>query len=293
MLIANEAVARELKKRAVPTIYRIHENPDPEKLAEYREFVLSFGYTVGDLTHRAEVQRLLASIRGKPEEQALKIGLLKSLKRARYFPQPLGHYGLAKTNYLHFTSPIRRYADLVVHRALGRDGTPLPSAPSRTTERRSRSDAPHHLDMSQAASIAEHVSTTERIAAEAEIESVRMKKLEFFQRQLDERNPQIFRAAIVDVRNYGLSVELPDVLITGLVHVSALSDDFYLFEPARRQLIGRRSRRRFSVGDEVRVFVVRVDAFKRQVDFAIALASETPGRQRRARRRSNVAPVAS
>jgi ribonuclease R len=284
MLIANEAVARELKKRAVPTIYRIHENPDPEKLAEYREFVLSFGYTVGDLTHRAEVQRLLASIRGKPEEQALKIGLLKSLKRARYFPQPLGHYGLAKTNYLHFTSPIRRYADLVVHRALGRDGTPLPSAPSRTTERRSRSDAPYHLDMSQVASIAEHVSTTERIAAEAEIESIRMKKLEFFQRQLDERNPQIFRAAIVDVRNYGLSVELPDVLITGLVHVSALSDDFYLFEPARRQLIGRRSRRRFSVGDEVRVFVVRVDAFKRQVDFAIALASETPGRQRRARR---------
>ena len=284
MLIANEAVARELKKRAVPTIYRIHENPDPEKLAEYREFVLSFGYTVGDLTHRAEVQRLLASISGKPEEQALKIGLLKSLKRARYFPQPLGHYGLAKTNYLHFTSPIRLYADLVVHRALGRDGTPLPSAPSRTTERRLRSDAPYHLDMSQAASIAEHVSTTERIAAEAEIESVRMKKLEFFQRQLDERNPQIFRAAIVDVRNYGLSVELPDVLITGLVHVSALSDDFYLFEPARRQLIGRRSRRRFSVGDEVRVFVVRVDAFKRQVDFAIALASETPGRQRRARR---------
>ena len=284
MLIANEAVARELKKRAVPAIYRIHENPDPEKLAEYREFVLSFGYTVGDLTHRAEVQRLLASIRGKPEEQALKIGLLKSLKRARYFPQPLGHYGLAKTNYLHFTSPIRRYADLAVHRALGRDGTPLPSAPSRTTERRSRSDAPYHLDMSQAASIAEHVSTTERIAAEAEIESVRMKKLEFFQRQLDERNPQIFRAAIVDVRNYGLSVELPDVLITGLVHVSALSDDFYLFEPSRHQLIGRRSRRRFSVGDEVRVFVVRVDAFKRQVDFAIALASETPGRQRRVRR---------
>ncbi len=258
MLAANEAVARELKNRAVPTIYRVHEDPDPDKLAEYREFVLSFNYKVGDLTNRGEIQRLLASIRGKPEEQALKIGLLKSLKRARYFSQPLGHYGLAKPNYLHFTSPIRRYADLIVHRALAQhDGKRGP-----------------RIDMSQVASIAEHISTTERIAADAEIESVRMKKLEFFQRQLDERNPQIFRAAIVDVRNYGLAVELPDALITGLVHVSSLADDFYLFEPARRQLIGRRSRKRFSIGDEVRVFVVRVDAFKRQVDFAIA--SEAP-----------------
>jgi ribonuclease R len=258
MLAANEAVARELKNRAVPTIYRIHEDPDPDKLAEYREFVLSFNYKVGDLTHRGEVQRLLAAIRGKPEEQALKIGLLKSLKRARYFPQPLGHYGLAKPNYLHFTSPIRRYADLVVHRALAQhDGKRGP-----------------RIDMSQVASIAEHISTTERIAADAEIESVRMKKLEYFQRQLDERNPQIFRAAIVDVRNYGLAVELPDALITGLVHVSSLADDFYTFEPARRQLIGRRSRKRFSIGDEVRVFVVRVDTFKRQIDFAIA--SEAP-----------------
>src|SRR5439155_1078152 len=118
MLAANETVARELKKRAIPTIYRVHENPDPEKLAEYREFALSFNYKVGDLTHRAELQRLLASIRGKPEEQALKIALLKSLKRARYFPQPLGHYGLAKNNYTHFTSPIRRYARLFVDRRL-------------------------------------------------------------------------------------------------------------------------------------------------------------------------------
>jgi ribonuclease R len=279
MLAANEAVARELKNRAVPTIYRIHENPDPEKLAEYREFVLSFGYKVGDLTHRAEVQRLLASIRGKPEEQALKIGLLKSLKRARYFPQPLGHYGLAKANYLHFTSPIRRYADLVVHRALGRAGTPRRSS-------KVFGAAQDHLDMSQVASIAEHVSTTERIAADAEIESVRMKKLEFFQRQLDERNPQIFRAAIVDVRNYGLAVELPDALITGLVHISSLSDDFYLFEPSRRQLVGRRARKRFSIGDEVRVFVVRVDPFKRQVDFAIA--PDERKKRDRSRERSRV-----
>ncbi len=285
MLAANEAVAGELKKRAIPTIYRVHENPDPEKLAEYREFVLSFNYRVGDLTHRAELQRLLASIRGKPEEQALKVALLKSLKRARYSAQPLGHYGLAKANYLHFTSPIRRYADLVVHRALGRDGTPLLSGATRTTQRRSRSDTPYHPNMGEIASIAEHISATERNAADAEIDAAQMKKLEFFQRQLDQRNPQIFRAAIVDVRNYGLMVELPDALITGLIHVSALTDDFYSFEPARRQLIGRRSRKRFSVGDQLSVFVARVDTFKRQVDFAIAGPSEVPRKQRPGKKR--------
>ncbi len=264
MLAANEAVARELQHRAIPTIYRVHENPDPEKLAEYREFVLSFNYKVGDLSLRPEIQRLLASLRGKPEEQALKIAFLKSLKRARYAPQPLGHYGLAKANYLHFTSPIRRYADLVVHRALA----------ERDEKRRSRTD------MSQIASVAEHISTTERVAAEAEIEAVRTKKLEFFQRQLDERNPQAFRAAIIDVRNYGMVVELPDVLITGLIHVSSLTDDFYVFEPVQRRLIGRRFRRRFAIGDELRVFVARVDRFKRQIDFALADQQKNRARTR-------------
>lgn len=278
MLVANEAVARELKKRAIPTIYRIHENPDPQKLAEYREFVLSFDYRVGDLTNRAELQRLLGLIRGKPEEQPLKIALLKSLKRARYSAQPLGHYGLAKTNYLHFTSPIRRYADLVVHRSLGRDAA---LRRSDGAERR-----PYQPDSREIASIAEHISATERNAADAEIDATLMKKLEFFQRQLNQRDPQIFRASIVDVRNYGLMVELPDALITGLVHVSSLTDDFYLFDPARRQLIGRRSHKRFSVGNELSVFVARVDTFKRQVDFAIALASEVQARQRRSRRQS-------
>src|SRR6059036_1931768 len=187
MLAANEAVARELKMRATPTIYRVHENPDPEKLAEYREFVLSFNYKVGDLAHRAELQRLLASIRGKPEEQALKIALLKSLKRARYLAQPLGHYGLAKANYLHFTSPIRRYADLVAHRTLDGDAA-LPRKLSVVGAARRL----YQPDMGEIASIAEHISATERNAADAEIDASQMKKLEFFQRQLDQRNPQIF-----------------------------------------------------------------------------------------------------
>jgi ribonuclease R len=260
MLAANEAVAQELKNRLIPTIYRVHENPDPEKLIEYRELILSYGYKVGDVSKRTELQRLLASLRGKPEEQALKIGLLKSLKRARYAPQPLGHYGLAKNNYTHFTSPIRRYADLVVHRGLA----------ELDQSRRNRTD------MGSIAKIAEHISETERVAADAEMDGVKMKKLEFFQRQLDARDPQVFRATVLEVKNFGLLVELPDVLITGLVHVSSLTDDFYAYDPAQRRLIGRQSRRRFSVGDQLQVFVARVDVFKRQVDFAIA--DQRPGK---------------
>jgi ribonuclease R len=266
MLAANEAVAREMRHRQIPTIYRVHEDPDPEKLTDYREVILTYGYKIGDLTQRAELQRFLKSIHGKPEEQTLKIGLLKSLRRARYAPEPLGHYGLAKSNYLHFTSPIRRYADLVVHRGLA----------DRNERHRARAD------MSEITSIAEHISNTERNAAEAEIDAVRMKKLEFFQQQLDARDPQAFRATIVDVKNFGLMIELPDILTSGLIHVSSLADDFYVFEAARHRLIGRRSRKQFAVGTEVRVFVSRVDIFKRQIDFVLADAPKNP-RGRRSR----------
>ncbi len=254
MLAANEAVASELKNRLIPTIYRVHENPDPEKLAEYRELALSYQYRVGDLSQRREVQRLLAETKGKPEEQALKIGLLKSLKRAHYLPQPLGHYGLAKNNYLHFTSPIRRYADLVVHRSLN------------TLEDPKHAPAP---DLGSLKTLAQHISDTERNAADAEMDAVKMKKLEFFERQLQERNPQVFDATVTDVRNFGLVVELPDALLTGLIHVSSLRDDFYSFDAAQRRLIGRRTRRRYSIGDNIKVYVARVDRFKRQIDFAV------------------------
>jgi ribonuclease R len=265
MLAANEAVALELKNRLSPTIYRVHEDPDPEKLAEYREMVLSYGFKAGDLTNRKELQRLIEAFRGKPEEQALKIGLLKSLKRARYDIQPLGHYGLAKTNYTHFTSPIRRYADLIVHRTLADRG-------GRQSTRRSAGEL---------SSIAEHISTTERIAAEAELESARIKKLQFLQLQLTAKKPQVFRSIVIDVRNYGLLVELPDVLLTGLVHVSSLTDGFYRFDAARRRLVGRQSTRVFAVGDVLRVVVARVDAFKQQADFAIV----EEGNARRPRRK--------
>src|SRR5438067_5447872 len=269
MLAANEAVARELKNRGIPTIYRVHENPEAERLVEFREFVLAHGIRVGNLTHRDEVQKLLAAIRGTAEEHPLKIGLLKSLKRARYAMMPLGHYGLAKVNYAHFTSPIRRYADLEVHRALA----------DRDVSRRSSRAA------SQLSGIAEHISATERTAAEAEIDAVKMKKLEFFELQLQARDPQVFDAVVIDVRNYGLLLELPEILLTGLVHVSTLADDFYVFSPSQRRFVGRQRRRRFAVGDKLRVHVARVDQFKRQIDFVIADLrpgqNRAPGRRRK------------
>jgi ribonuclease R len=138
--------------------------------------------------------------------------------------------------------------------------------------------------MGSIASMAEHISATERVAAEAESDSVKMKKLEFFQLQLEAKDPQIFRASVLDVKNFGLIVELPDVLLTGMIHISSLTDDFYVLNAGQRQLIGRQSRRRFSVGDELSVYVARVDIFKRQVDFAIV--AEKPARRPREERQT-------
>lgn len=250
MLMANECVARELRLRHQPAPYRVHEDPDPDNLSEYRELLLAHGYRVGDLTQRKEIQKLLAKIKGTREEQTLKIGLLKSLKRARYSPDPLGHYGLAKSDYTHFTSPIRRYADLLVHRAL----------------ERLLGLGKYAASSDSLASITEHISNTERISADAEKESVRLKKLEYFQMQAT-RKGQTFPAVIIDVRNFGFFVELPEFLITGLVHMSALDDDFYIYDAARARLIGRRHRRVYRTGDKISVTVSHVDLFKQQVDF--------------------------
>jgi ribonuclease R len=249
MLLANEAVAREFRIRRQPALYRVHEKPDPERLEEFRETAHLLGAKCGDISQRSELRRLLASVRGQPYEHTVKIGLLKSLKRARYTPEPLGHYGLHKTDYTHFTSPIRRYADLVVHRALERLIGLSKKGP----------------DPAALTTLGEHLSTTERVATDAERESVRLKKLEYF--LLNSKKAQVFRARIVDVRNFGLFVELPDCLLTGLIHVSALQGDFYTFDPARARMVGRRNRRVFAAGGELDVTVAKVDLFKQQVDF--------------------------
>jgi ribonuclease R len=254
MLLANELVARELKHQKQPTVYRIHENPDPEKLLEFREFAASQGIHVGDLTRREEIQKLLLVVKDKPFGSAVKIALLKSLKRARYFPEPLGHYGLSKSDYTHFTSPIRRYSDLIVHRALERRLGLSKIGP----------------DSATLGSVAEHISTTERTAADAEKESVRLKKLEFFQIQAASGKRQKFRAVIMDARNFGLFVELPEFLLTGLVHISTLSGDFFIHDAPRCRIVGRRTKKVYQVGDIIEVSVDRVDMLKQQVDFKLA-----------------------
>ena len=263
MLLANEQVARHLKRKRQPNIYRIHENPEPDKLDEYRELAASYGVKAGDLSNRAELQKLLDGLKGKPYAGALKIGLLKSLKRARYSPDPIGHFGLSKADYSHFTSPIRRYADLLTHRALGRDLDPKQQGPS----------------SGDLATVSEHLSTTERTAADAEKESVRLKKLEYFGKLAEAAThggvAPSFDAKVIEARNYGLLVELPEAMMTGLVPVSSMDDDFYIFDATRSRLIGKHSRKILKAGDELRVQVARVDPFKQQIDFKIARESRS------------------
>ena len=251
MLLANEIVAKVTREKAVPSIYRIHEDPDPVRLYEYREQIRSYGIQVGDLTQSREMQQYLKKIVGRPEEGALKIGLLRSLRKAVYAPDPIGHYGLAKSNYTHFTSPIRRYADLVVHRA-------FTSLLGRQKDR-----PPRSMDL---ATVCEHISTMEKVASDAERETIRLKKLEYFARLV--RKPHRLEGTVVEVRNFGLMVELKEALMVGLIHLSSLDQDFFVFDSVRQQFRGRRTKMNFSVGDRIIVRVTSVDTFKQQIDFA-------------------------
>jgi ribonuclease R len=249
MLLANEAVAGRLMSRNVPAVYRVHEEPDERRLNEYREEVLSHHVPCGNLSKRPEVQKLLQKLGTIAIGAALKIGFLRSLMRARYAVEPLGHYGLAKTKYTHFTSPIRRYSDLVVHRALVQ-----------------ASHGPIH-SLKQTA---EHISDTERNSADAERDSKDAKLYAFLKSQLRSPKPTPYPALVIDVRNFGFFVDVPGLAMSGLVHLSSLEDDFYLFDTERNQLIGRRSRRVIRLGDNVQVQVAKVDSFKKQVDFRLA-----------------------
>ncbi|MGA2173409.1 MAG: ribonuclease R [Verrucomicrobiota bacterium] len=257
MLLANEAVATRLMSLRRPAIYRVHEPPDETRLAEYRDDVVSHNIPCGGLTHRPEVQKLLLRLDTLPIGPALKIGFLKSLMRARYAVEPLGHYGLNKAKYTHFTSPIRRYADLVVHRAL------FDSVKS----------SAHGL-----APVARRLSETERNSADAERDSKDVKLFAYLRGQLKSGQPHAYPALVIDVRNFGFFVDVPALGMSGLVHLSSVEDDFFIFDAARNQLVGRRTRRVIRLGDKVTVQVGKVDTFKKQVDFQL---SHQPPRPRK------------
>jgi ribonuclease R len=290
MLSANEAVASHLEQAGIPSIFRIHEKPNPKRVLEFEEIASHFGYSLGigsmpvkrfkikergrdgrqrhtevilagenmSLTSR-NYQKLISKIEGKPEERILSYLMLRSLKQARYSAENRGHFALAASSYTHFTSPIRRYPDLVVHRILGAflDGQRNTLAPE------------------QLSTIADECSETERRAADAERELVEWKKAKFMQDRVGEE----FRALITSTTRFGFFVELENLFVEGLVPIDTLPGDRYMFHENVRKIIGQRTRRQFSIGDSVNVLLDKVDPIEHKLQFS--LIEPAPPRKKR------------
>src|SRR5712692_1285626 len=255
MLAANEAVAARLSKAGMPALFRIHEQPDPERVEEFAELVASFGYRVPahlEAIRPQDFQLVLRQIEGKPEEKLVSYLLLRTMKLARYHEENLSHFGLATEMYAHFTSPIRRYPDLVVHRAL------------RALQQGRAEDFTTQLpaDLSE---MGQHLSDMERRAADAERELVEWKKVRFMTDKLGE----VYKGYVTGVQAFGLFVELEEIYVQGLVHVSSMTDDYYRFDERAHLLKGENTGKTYRLGDKVQVQVVRVDLERRQIDFAL------------------------
>lgn len=255
MLLANEVIARDASRARLPFLYRIHERPDADRLEQLREFVATFGHR---LSRRAEptpkdLQRLLNSVQGRPEENLVSTVVLRSMKQARYSHDNAGHFGLAARHYTHFTSPIRRYSDLVVHRLVTRAFI-------------DREELPESLREEVLPMIGRVTSERERIAVEAERDSVDLKKVEFMEKRLGET----FNGTVSGVTAFGLFVLLDDFFVEGLIHVSNLEDDFYVYLEEQFALVGERTRQRFQLGDRLQVLVAGVSREDRKVDFLLA-----------------------
>jgi ribonuclease R len=250
MLAANVCASEVLQKHEHPALYRIHEGPKPEKLADLREFLREFGLQLGggDAPRAKDYAKLLANIRGRPDYQLLQTVLLRSLQQAVYSPENVGHFGLAYEAYTHFTSPIRRYPDLLVHRA-------IKAVLSGAT-----------YDPGGWAELGQHCSQTERRADEATRDVEAWLKCYYMRGRLGEE----FSATISGVAAFGIFVALDEVYVEGMVHVSELGNDYYQFDPARHQLLGERTARRFRLGDRVGVRLVRADLETTRMDFVLA-----------------------
>ena len=260
MLAANEAVARLTRTQRLPALYRVHDDPDAERLAEFRQLLGTFQIQVGDLTIRKEVVRLLEILSTHPQGYTLRSQLLRSLQKACYRASPDGHYGLNKKDYTHFTSPIRRYSDLAVHRVLQ----------SYLVKHEGYAPQPGREAGYNAATmerLGEHLSLTEQNSTLAERESVKIKILEFFERELDKKPRTHFTAVITDVRRNGFFVELIESMTFGFVSANVLGDEELRFDEESRVLTGRRRKRRFELNGRLEVVVEKVDRFQRLIDF--------------------------
>lgn len=253
MILANEVVANDLEARELSTMYRIHERPSREKVEALAETLATFGLQVPSRKSikPRHVQHLLDAVKGRDEEALVSNLILRSMSKARYHTENVGHFGLASEGYVHFTSPIRRYPDLVVHRAL--------------TQVLIHGRAEPYPDRELLAREADHCSGREQAAEEAERASVALKKVEFMERHLGDEFP----GRISGVAAFGFFVTLETFFVDGLVHVSALEDDYYHYHERDHVLVGERGGRRFRLGDRVQVRVARVDKEARHVDFQI------------------------
>jgi ribonuclease R len=257
MLVANECVATDLVDREWPALFRLHDKPDPVKLAELDSILRTFGLALPgsheEITS-GDIQALLRSVEGKPEAGALQRIVLRSMMRAHYSETFGLHFGLATRRYLHFTSPIRRYPDLVVHRTLTDRARWQRSSPEERSTRRKILHA-----------WAEQSSERERNAEAAEWELIDWKKVGYMLQHIGEE----YAALISGVVSFGFFVELEDLYVDGLVHISTLTDDFYRFMERKHLLVGERTGKRFKIGDEVRVLVERVNAITKRIDFRL------------------------
>jgi ribonuclease R len=279
MLVANETVAQHMDEASVPTLYRIHEEPDPLKVEQFEEFISTLGYSLGksaDEIKPRDFQKLVERMRGTPEEKPIAFLMLRTMQKARYDASNLGHFGLAADSYTHFTSPIRRYPDLIVHRTLRESRHGL-----MTDDRRTEltDDLPE---------MARHTSERERRADEAERELVQWKKVRFMADKVGDE----FEGYITGVSAFGLYIELVEHFVEGMVHVSTMADDYYRFVENAHILRGENTEKVYRLGDKVSVQVIKVDMERRQVDLGLVeiLDAVRASERNRGPRRSKAAP---
>jgi len=256
MLLANRSVAKHVSRLVMPFLYRVHEKPDMEKMQAFSDFVASLGYSfkISEKIRPKKIQRFLKSVEGGPEEELINEVLLRSLKKATYQPENIGHFGLACAHYTHFTSPIRRYPDLLVHRLLKEIENG-----KYTFERQNQ--LLHRLPR-----IGEITSERERLADEVERESIKIKQIEYMGDKLGEE----YEGLISGVMPFGFFVRLDNLLAEGLVRVSSLEDDYYVHDERRHRWIGRHNKKIFKLGDRLKVLVARVDKEEKEIDFVLA-----------------------